>query len=466
MSWKRQLSYVAVNRTWRHIALPMVYNKAIVCCEPDYEAMGTETYMNGDLDTLDIPEKWITNVDLMISNRMTRYAKEMYITLSTDIGVLYYIDELFDRLQLDNADWASVAAMDFRIYNVTADDDESHEKEASELGIVFSQYFPSIKQLKCEAQRNDHLSTAFTNTLVSCYANRLTKYETTFSTPTSYPVFGQQLTHLEISRCSDAVKELIYIHASSIRYLALGQLNFDYELVNYKTSSSSQLVFENLETWKLIYNEPVGISFEQLQEYLSNQNRCKVVAPKLRHLSVYKYLTLFPLNFTTSTFKLRSLHMTCSTVAAQLFAKIKFPNLRDLYLTLFKDNSIEEEPDIVATVNTILDTTRPSNNCMILLHSSLAGINSKHMKWSRITRLSVSESIPFEDMLKVLKGVPNATNLSFCRVNIGGAEALEFVKEHGVVDGAQQRCILPLHSKAKTVDFGNEREYSSVLSIP
>ncbi|KAI9467527.1 hypothetical protein BX667DRAFT_523280 [Coemansia mojavensis] len=458
MSWKVQLGYIAVNRTWRHIALPMVYCKATACCETDYEVIGAENYVNSELDTLDIPEKWITNVDLMISNRMTRHAKDMYITLSTDMGVLYFINELFERLQLDRIDWASVNKLDFQICNVTADNDETHEQTASELGLLFSQYFPSIKQLRCAAQKDDHLSTAFTNTLVSCYANTIAKYETLFSTPTSCPVFGRQLTHLEIAQCCHATKELIYIHASSIKYLALNQLTFDFELINYSTNSPGQVVFANLETWILTYNKPVGLSLEQRQELLNNQNRCKVVAPKLKELAVHNYLSLFPLKFATSAFRLKHCRISCSTVAAQLFIEVKFPNLKDLNLTLYRDESADDEPDIVATVNNILDNARPSDSCAISLHCSLAGINPKNMKWSRITRFSASSSISFENMVKVLKEIPNATDVSFDSLNINGAGALDFVQKHSKVNGVQQRCILPLHSKAQHIRFVVEKK--------
>ncbi|KAJ2849790.1 hypothetical protein IWW36_002375 [Coemansia brasiliensis] len=440
----------------------MVYQKAIVCCETDYEAIDMEQYMYSSLNTPDAPEKWITNVDLFVSNGLTKYAKEMYITLSTDIGVLYFIDELFEKLHVNSANWTQVTQLDFRICNVTADDDESHEQTASDLALVFSQYFSGVRQLRCEAQKGDHLSTAFTNTLVGCYTNDITNYSTTFSTPTTCPVFGKQLTHLEILQCCNAAKELIYIHASTIRHLTLNQLTYDFELVNYKTGSSpsKEITFENLETWCLSYIKPASFSLEERQEFLSQQTRCKVVAPKLRNLAISDYLSVFPLKFVSSTFRLASCRILCSTLAAQLFTEVKFPNLKDLILTLYKEKSAhgDDGPDIVATVNNIVDTARPSNSCTIFLESSITDIDPTNMKWSRITQLSINASITFGDMIKILDRTPNATIIAFHSLNINGEEAIDFVEKHRKANGAQQHCIMPLHFKVKSIRINVEKK--------
>ncbi|KAJ2655581.1 hypothetical protein IW148_005983 [Coemansia sp. RSA 1199] len=97
--WKQTLSYVAVNQLWRHVGVPILYRRAIVNCDIDYELLDLENN-DSDYSNTEQTEKWLTNIDIILANNFSHLVQEMYITLNVDIGVLYFLDETAILLNL------------------------------------------------------------------------------------------------------------------------------------------------------------------------------------------------------------------------------------------------------------------------------------------------------------------------------------------------------------------------------
>ncbi|PIA16925.1 hypothetical protein COEREDRAFT_86678 [Coemansia reversa NRRL 1564] len=414
--WKRLLLLLSICKRWRHLAIPLVYNRVYL----SYYDQSEDTSIVDDEPVETIKgAKTKTNLDLFVINNCASLARYADIRILFTSNAFKGLNQTIERMKSVLKTWSGIKTLSLTLVNdvyfvehqVTAELYDA--AQINQLTKELYNLIPGILNLRLKGSRLDRTNKHLYGKLAGYYNNQLKQLSSRHAIGLSDNIYFAQISKLDILLNSENGYKLSQMCTTSLVHLNIRGVPVNYRWASFKTNNDvEQIVFPHLKTFNISYLSSTP-SVDRTGTELYNNGRLKIHFPVLTKLHLWSPLGHCEL-LASAIFpeKMDTFDVLGSSKTMQVLSNMRIPQVKKLYLNVASTTSNIRHATL-QLINKILENSPGSKKNKLIIHEDSIQIDPAVIEWSQLTLLHIGAQINMDIALKVIAKLPNVDELTF-----------------------------------------------------